>query len=165
MFSVIHRVYDVLWYVLNTGHRFKCVGYFDNGLSRYVICKSDDQSINVNDDDVVVVLLVQMLLLTISYYTAMLSKNYYTTPDVIAIVFCSTHKSLTLGEYEREKRWLSKVCLSIDRLCSRYSDTEDHVPRLFASKSDQFAATRLSSDANHLGRSSRIVHERLDIHW
>lgn len=39
-----------------------------------------------------------MVLLGISFNLAKYYQKFYTPADVIAIVFCSTHKSLTLGK-------------------------------------------------------------------
>lgn len=44
------------------------------------------------------VVIIQIFLLTISYELAKRMRKMYTAPDVVAIVFCSTHKSLTLGK-------------------------------------------------------------------
>ncbi|RZC38860.1 PPDK N, DUF4137, and/or SBF domain containing protein [Asbolus verrucosus] len=45
------------------------------------------------------VLIMQMLLMGLSYAMARYLKKHFTVQDIIAIIFCSTHKSLTLGAY------------------------------------------------------------------
>lgn len=46
---------------------------------------------------VLLVVLLQVTLLTVSYAAA--TRLRFSTADVVAVVFCSTHKSLTLGEF------------------------------------------------------------------
>lgn len=48
------------------------------------------------------VLFVQMLLLFVCYGVALKFKKTFAIADVVTIMFCSTHKSLTLGK---------KICL------------------------------------------------------
>lgn len=44
------------------------------------------------------VLTLQVTLTVISFKTSRILKDYLTPADIIAVVFCSTHKSLTLGQ-------------------------------------------------------------------
>jgi sodium/bile acid cotransporter 7 len=45
----------------------------------------------------VLVLFMQMVLMGVSYSMAQYLHQYFTAQDTVAIIFCSTHKSLTLG--------------------------------------------------------------------
>lgn len=55
--------------------------------------------VNVFDFTVVT---IQILFLMVSYEVAKRMKNRFTPSDVVAIVFCSTHKSLTLGRKKEQ---------------------------------------------------------------
>lgn len=72
---------DVLFTVF-TGWSF-----FDNSLQKYI-------------DIFFLVLLLQITLMIISFKLASSKKfyRYFDAQDVIAIIYCSTHKSLTLGK-------------------------------------------------------------------
>lgn len=45
------------------------------------------------------VLTLQVLLTVISFKMSQCLKDYFSRADIIAVVFCSTHKSLTLGQF------------------------------------------------------------------
>lgn len=44
------------------------------------------------------VLFIHFVLIVISFRCAWYFRNYFNASDVVAITFCSTHKSLTLGD-------------------------------------------------------------------
>lgn len=79
------------------------------------------------------VLLVQMLLLFVCYAIALRFNKLFTAADVVTIMFCATHKSLTLGKVICLKKY---GCYCCGLFFCRHSNFTGDVSRFFAFKSD-----------------------------
>jgi sodium/bile acid cotransporter 7 len=67
------------------------------------------------------VLFMQMVLMGVSYSMAQYLHQYFTAQDTVAIIFCSTHKSLTLGSLPRTERTHTYLILQAFQFCASCS--------------------------------------------
>lgn len=99
------------------------------------------------------VLTLQVILTVISFKISRFLKDYFTPADIIAVVFCSTHKSLTLGQL----LLLWSLNLYVIFLVFRHSHTKNNVPWLLTLSSDKFATFGISPYSDYFRRAYGIT--------
>lgn len=106
------------------------------------------------------VLILQLTLMGISFKISRYFRSLFLAQDVIAIVFCSTHKSLTLGKFIFNTLQLKLLTL----IHFRHSHFKNNVPRLRPPQPDQPAIVGLPSDTDNTWWVDSIATEGLGAH-